>query len=98
MASMEVLQKQGNTIGKENILILGNYRNNRIFYRTMEEYNIDYPNIYNTNSLDIPAETIDYPYFFILDKDLKISNVFVPDKGLPNITIEYLDGFKNINI
>lgn len=92
VASMEVLQKWIGLIGDKNILILGNYKNNKIFQRTMKEYGIKYPNVYNSESFDIPAEELGYPYFFVLNRNLEISNVFVPDKGLSKITTEYLKG------
>ena len=35
-----------------------------------------------------------YPYYFVLHDDLTISNVFVPDKATPAITIKYLELIK----
>jgi hypothetical protein len=42
-------------------------------------------NIANISTLNIPAENIGYPYYFILDNTLTISNLSVPDKGSPEV-------------
>lgn len=91
VASMELLQKWTDSIGRKNILILGDYGNNKIFRKTMESYGITHPNIYNTPPFNIPAENMGFPYFFILNKNLDVLNVFVPNKGIPEITNEFLN-------
>jgi hypothetical protein len=89
-ASIKFFRNWANSNGAENILFLGNFSNNRIFYRTIPEYNIQDMKVYNISSLKIPVEDIGYPYCFILDNNMQLSNVFVPDKGMPKITNEYL--------
>ena len=91
--SIQILRKWIDSIGMENVMFLGNYPNNRIFNRTKSLYGIQDMIVYNTSVLQIPAEELGYPYFFVLDNSLRISNVFVPDKATPNITNKYL---KNI--
>ncbi len=98
VASLKVLRKWVDLIGEKNVLILGNYRNNRIFYRTMKEYGIEYSNVYNTATFNVPAEELGYPYFFVLENDMQIFNAFVPDKGIPQITNEYLRRIQKKNI
>jgi len=78
------------SIGKENILFLGTYRNNRIFNKTKPMYNIHNLTVYNTVALNLPAEELGYPYYFILNSDMTISDLFVPDKVTPTITNNYL--------
>jgi len=74
----------------DNVLFLGNYQNNRIFKRTVPLYGIKEMNVFNSPSLNIPIDELGYPYYFVLDNDMRISNIFVPDKGTPNITYKYL--------
>ena len=81
------------SIGIKNVLFLGNYHSNKIFNREKPLYGIQGMNVYNAFELKIPAEELGYPYYFILDRNLRISNVFVPDKAAPEITNRYL---KNI--
>jgi hypothetical protein len=90
VASIKIIRKWMDSIGSENIIFLGNYRNNKIFRKTISEYDIENLKFYNTSQFNMAVEEIGYPYFFMLDKNLKTSNVFVPDKGLPKITEEYL--------
>ncbi|PCH68239.1 MAG: hypothetical protein COC06_09920 [Bacteroidales bacterium] len=90
---IQILRNRVDSIGKENVVFLGNHRNNRIFKRTIPLYGIEDLKVYNCPKLSIPVEELGYPYYFILDSRLQISNVFVPDKATPNVTFEYL---KNI--
>ncbi|MBZ4676472.1 MAG: hypothetical protein JG782_1091 [Anaerophaga sp.] len=91
---IQLLQNWTDSIGKEKILFLGNHRNNRIFKREIPLYGIQDMNVYNTYTFNIPVEELGFPYYFILDSNLQISNVFIPDKATPNITNLYL---KKIN-
>ncbi|MDR1756141.1 MAG: hypothetical protein LBR65_04170 [Culturomica sp.] len=84
-----VLHRVG-TIGKEHVLFLGHYRNNRIFNKTKPLYHIHNLNTYNAAELNIPAESLGFPYYFVLNDDLTVSNVFIPDKATPEITDNYL--------
>lgn len=90
VASMEVLKRQIDSIGGRNIAFLGNYRNNRIYQRTLKEYGIKKVKALNSVPFNIPAEEIGYPYFFILKNNLEIADVFIPNKTTPNITSKYL--------
>lgn len=93
-ASLNVLKKKVELIGIDNVILLGNYDNNRIFFRTISEYNIEKIQVYNISSFNIPAEEIGFPYFFVLNNNLEISDVYIPNKITPTITNKYL---KNIS-
>lgn len=92
--SILILRTWVDSIGVKNVMFLGNYRNNRIFNRTIPLYGIQGMKVYNGSEINIPAEKLGYPYYFVLDSNLQISNVFVPNKGLPDLTSKYL---KNIH-
>ena len=54
-------------------------------------------NIYVTKdrySLGLPMEKINIPFMFILDEDLITKQFFVPEKGMPSLTDEYLSIIK----
>jgi hypothetical protein len=89
--SIRMLLQWVDSIGKDKILFLGAYRNNKIFNRQKPLYGIDALETVNTIALHIPAEDLGYPYYFVLDSTLRISNVFIPDKGVPNVTNKYLE-------
>ncbi|GAB6013570.1 hypothetical protein [Viscerimonas tarda] len=88
--ALQLFRHWTDSIGVENVLFLGAYRNNRIFNRTKPLYGIQNMNVYNVSELNIPVEERGYPYYFILNYDLTISNVFIPDKATPSITNNYL--------
>jgi hypothetical protein len=89
--SIQLFRSWVNKAGKDNMLFLGTYRNNKIFNRTKPIYGINNLNVYNISALNIPVEELGYPYYFVLNNDLTILNVFVPDKATPVITNNYLD-------
>ena len=78
-------------IEKENLLFLGSYENNRIFNREKKLYDIDTFKTYNALSLNIPLEELGFPYFFVLNENLTISHIVIPDKNTPALTQKYLE-------
>lgn len=49
-----------------------------------------FPRVYNVFSLGIPLKEEIVPYLFVLDKDLRVIDAFIPDKELPELTNRYL--------
>ena len=90
-SSIQILRNRIDSIGTNKVVFLGNHRNNKIFNRVIPLYKIQDMRVYNCPAINIPVEKLGYPYYFILDKNLQISNVFVPDKAKPNITNKYLE-------
>lgn len=76
---------------KENLLFLGSYDNNRIFNREKKLYGIDKFKTYNVLNLNIPLEELGFPYFFVLNENLTISHIVIPDKSTPALTQKYLE-------
>ncbi len=93
-SSIQILRKWVDSIGVKNVLFLGNHRNNKVFRKTIPLYSIQGMKVYNGPAINIPAEELGYPYYFVLDSSLQISNVFVPDKATPSITNKYLEYIK----
>jgi hypothetical protein len=88
--SIKSLLSVADSIGKDNILFLGSYHNNRIFNKQKSLFGIDSMYVANILNLNIPAENLGFPYYFILDSALTISNLSLPDKGSPEINYQYL--------
>lgn len=88
--SIRMINNKISSLKKENILFLGDYRNNKIFNRLKVSYGIDTLNIGNVKNIDIPAEKLGYPYYFVIDSALSVQHLFVPDKGSPAIDERYL--------
>lgn len=88
--SIQAFRQWADSIGKNNVLFLGNYRNNKLLNQTKPLYGIHRLNVYNLPTLNIPAEELGYPYYFVLNSDLTITDVFVPDKVAPGTVNDYL--------
>lgn len=89
--SINTLLQWSNRIGKDNILFLGTYRNNKIFNRQKPLYGIDTLITVNTDGVNLSAEDLGHPYYFILDSTLRVLNVFLPNKETPSIDNRYLE-------
>lgn len=89
-ASMQIARMWVDSIGVNNIAFWGNHRNNRIFFKNIPFYGLQGVSIYNCPQLKLPVEELRYPYFFLIDRNLRITNVFVPNKSTPHITNLYL--------
>lgn len=48
-----------------------------------------FPKVYNVFSLGIPLEEEIVPYLFVLDKEMRVIDTFIPDKELPKLTSRY---------
>lgn len=87
--SIKTLLQWCDSIGKDNILFLGTYRNNKLFNMQKKEYGIDTLATLNVPSLNLPAEELGFPYYFILDSTLTVLNVSIPDKSARNVDYQY---------
>jgi len=83
------------SIGKDNVLILCDYRGDRIFNRIRALYQLDEFLMFNVRELEIPIEDYGFPYCFVLNKNQMIADVFVPDKAAPMVTSYYFDLLKS---
>lgn len=90
------LYKTIEKIGKDNILILANYENERDLYSFVRSQGIEVE-VYNLNmqNLGIKAEITNDPFFFLIDEDGIIRHVFILDKKSPNANISYLNNIIN---
>lgn len=86
MAITPLLQK----LSDERIIFLIDYTNKRYFEEFKKTCN-DNHRLFKIESLALPLDTLNIPYFFILDKDLKTDCVFVPHKEMINQTERYLE-------
>lgn len=87
MGNLKELAKE---IGDKNIIILASYKNQRDLYVTKRVNGINLQ-VYNIeqNSLDNNIDNYNIPYMFILDKDLKPHNLFIPNKYSISSTDNY---------
>lgn len=88
--SINMLCEWKKKVNVGDVLFLATYRNNRILNKEKKLYKIQDLNVFNISDFYIPAEEEGYPYYFVLDSTLNISNLFFPDKATPKITEKYL--------
>lgn len=71
-------------------IILASYENLRALLLFKRDNNISYP-IYTIQkeTLHVPLEKLNFPYFFILDKEHKATNIFYPLTSDPELTDDY---------
>jgi hypothetical protein len=93
--SVVKLVRLSEEIGRNNIVFLGSYENNKSLHILKKQINLQNMNVYNIPYLDIPVENESHPCYFILDNTLTISNLFVPDKSVPDLTNSYLKTITN---
>jgi len=84
------LNELSNIIGKNNIIILSSYSNDRDAIIFSKYYKV-LPTIYNISNekLKLNPSKHQRPYLFILDNDLIIKNLFFPLKELPKLSALY---------
>jgi hypothetical protein len=78
-----------------NTAVFANYSNHGSFRMANKVINKK-GNIpfYNVDSLGV-LDNLRVPYFFILEKDLSVQDVFVPEKAFPDLTNQYFSAIKH---
>jgi len=84
--SLNYLKSLADSIGHENIVILASYNTMRELALFKRVNQIRFP-VYRIadNSLGIPAEKYSFPYLFITNKSLTVTNFHIPDKDVPQL-------------
>lgn len=71
------------------MIFLIDYENER-FMNDMKKYQPQ-SRFFKRGLLPIPIDSLNIPYLFVLDKDLNINHLFIPDKGMLKQTVQYLE-------
>ena len=79
----------------DNICLIAYYMNKRdlfIFYKELQKRGLKNIKMYwlPNNGLNIPIEKTNMPYYFCINSELVISNVFIPQKDKPKLSNSYL--------
>lgn len=89
------LKKIIKDVDSSQVIILANYRllsDLKKFKRINKMFN----EVYQVDSLNLPLEELNIPYFFMIDEDMKTNHVFVPQKELSVATDRYLSIVKKL--
>ncbi len=72
-------QLQNNkTLDSSNTLLLAWYNNPAYLYQFKRMNRLSLP-VYSIKNTGLPPDTLNIPYFYLLDKDLRVSNVCIPE-------------------
>lgn len=88
----ENLKKWQEETGVQNILLWGNFGHPNAPKIYKQGHELNHP-LYNVpvSSVPLSVEAFNIPYYFVLDKDLRIHSVFIPDKFAQNLSTRYLE-------
>ncbi|MCQ2974943.1 MAG: hypothetical protein MJ211_09040 [Bacteroidales bacterium] len=74
------------------IIFLGDFDSKRNFKICNHIYNIIDYQIYNSSELNIPADKLLFPYYIIVDKNLHVLSIYLPNKSTHGTDFD----FKNL--
>ncbi len=74
---------------EKNSLLLAWYNEPAYLYQFKRMNRIEMP-VYNIKNTGLLADTLNMPYFFIIDKDLRVSKVLIPEEGDTTMVPAYL--------
>lgn len=88
--AVRTLLKQVGRHATTRVLFLGSYRKTSLLKIQMKDYGIEAMRVANVKSLNIPAESVGFPYYFLIDSSLHVKQLFFPDKVAQSINRKYL--------
>ena len=91
-SAARLLNRHAEAIGCSNICIMGYRRNLQLFQKEMEDLKLSHFKCVNIRQLNMPYEELKYPYFFVMDSALNVSQLFIPDKQYTTCTQKSLTG------
>ena len=77
------------------VLLIADYHNKRdlfVYYNELKKRGLSDFMLYNVpvGGFDLPIEKINKPFYFCVSSDLKITNIFIPQKNKPKLSESYL--------
>ena len=81
---------------KKDIIILAHYQVSRdlyVYYKEFQKKGLNHIKMYllPENTLIIPVEKLNVPFYFSIDSTLTKSNFFIPQKDKPKLSLTYLE-------
>lgn len=75
---------------ENQVIVLASYQDQRSLTIFADRLGISFP-LYQIEDMPLPVEDIHVPYCFILERNLQVKHLFVPDKYDGRISNTYLD-------
>ena len=81
----------------DKIMILSSHKNDMNYYMFLQSNNIRFPSFQiSYDAFEWIHADFSEPFFFLLYPDMKISNIYVPNKAYPEMNKQYLEGIKRL--
>ena len=77
-----------------HIIFLSDNKSNRVFNLNIREFGLSGYNVFNCYDLGIPIDHIMFPYYMIVDSNLKVLAVYAPSKSTHGTDFD----FKNVKL
>jgi hypothetical protein len=78
-------------VGCKNVIFIGNCSKGEKISEQMKEYGLSNCVVLNCSNMNIHAEKLQFPYYMVIDKSLKISGIYMPNKASYNQNIDSLN-------
>lgn len=83
--SIETILKNRDNADTEKVVFVGNSRRTVVFSKQIDQYGIRDYEVLNIADLGLPAETMLFPYYFVMDSTLSVLDLYVPNKATPDM-------------
>ncbi|MCQ2974408.1 MAG: hypothetical protein MJ211_06305 [Bacteroidales bacterium] len=90
--AISVLKDNSEEFDFSKILFIADNSSTRVYNLQNQEYNLKNNNVVNIHDLSISAETLMFPYYIIINKNLEILAFYTPNKTTHGTDID----FKNL--
>jgi hypothetical protein len=81
--------KEAGFFNASNTLLLAYYREPAYLYQFKRLNRLELP-VFSIQNTGLPPDTLNLPYFFLINSNLQISNVFIPEEGDTEAMAAYL--------
>lgn len=69
-----------NSFNEQNTLLLAYYQNPSYLYQFKRMNRLQFP-VFSVKSTGLPTDTLNLPYLFLLDKNMQINHMYIPEEG-----------------
>lgn len=87
--TMSVFTDNKDSLKIQNIVFLADNPNRRNLKLNFSEYGLQGCKIFNCQNLGICADSADFPYILVVDKDLRVLSVYFPTKSTHGTDYDY---------
>ena len=92
-AELEELENLQKKLTEKQVVVLASFENKRelrILTEGVKKLGVPIFSI-RFDKVHLPIEEVNIPYYFMLDSDWSVSNVFIPKKSFPDLTNTYFN-------